>query len=99
VAAQAGAAFGDPEGGRVIDRLLAYTPMLDPMPLSGMTWWLTLLPLALGIAVVYKAIKLEDMDRYPKQVVMMTTQIVVVMVALAFGIQVAVGWVLPLLGG
>ena len=83
----------------MIQQSLAYTPMLDPMPLSGMTWWLTLLPLALGIAVVYKAIKLEDMRRYTKQVVMMTTQIVVVMVVLAFGIQVMVGWVVPLLGG
>ncbi len=83
----------------MIEQALAYTPMLDPMPLTGMTWWLTLLPLALGIAIVYKAIKLEDMDRYPKQVLMMTTQIVVVMVVLAFGIQVTVGWIVPMLGG
>lgn len=83
----------------MITPALAYTPMLDPMPLSGGLWWLTLLPLALGIAIVYKAIKLEDMERYPKQVVMMTTQIVVVMVVLAVGIQVTVGWIVPLLGG
>lgn len=77
--------------------LLGYTPMLDPMPLSGGLWWLTLLPLALGIALVYKAIKLDDMRRYPKQVAMMTTQIVVVMLALAVGIQVVVGWIVPML--
>jgi len=79
--------------------LLAYTVILDPMPLRGGTWWLTLLPLALGIAVVYKAIKLDDLRRYPKQVAMMTTQIVVVMIALAVGFQVVVGWITPLLGG
>ena len=79
--------------------LLAYTPLIDPMPLSGGLWWLTLLPLALGIALVYKAIKLNDMRRYPRQVAMMTTQIVVVMLALAVGIQIVVGWVVPMLGG
>jgi hypothetical protein len=78
--------------------LLGYTPMLDPMPLSGGLWWLTLLPLALGIALVYKAIKLDDMRRYPRQVAMMTTQIVVVMLALAVGIQIVVGWIVPMLG-
>ena len=83
----------------MIQGLLAYTPFLDPMPMPGGMWWLTLAPLALGIAVVYKAIKLDDLRRYPKQVVMMTTQIVVVMIALAVGIQVVVGWVVPMLGG
>jgi len=83
----------------MISALLAYTPLLDPMPLRGGTWWLTLIPLALGIAVVYKAIKLDDMSRYPRQVAMMTTQIVVVMIALAVGIQLVVGWLVPLLGG
>ncbi|MCB9838436.1 MAG: hypothetical protein H6813_03780 [Phycisphaeraceae bacterium] len=77
--------------------MLAYTPMLDPMPLRHGTWWLTLLPLALGISIVYKAIKIDDMRRYPKQVAMMTTQIVVVMIMLAIGIQIVVGWVEPLL--
>lgn len=83
----------------MIQGLLAYTPFLDPMPMPGGMWWLTLAPLALGIAVVYKAIKLDDLRRYPKQVVMMTTQIVVVMIALAVGIQVVVGWIAPALGG
>jgi len=83
----------------MILRLLAYTPFLDPMPMPGGMWWLTLAPLALGIAVVYKAIKLDDMRRYNKQVAMMTTQIIVVMVALAIGIQLVVGWLTPLLGG
>jgi len=78
---------------------LAYTPFLDPMPMTGGMWWLTLIPLALGIAVVYKAIKIEDLRRYPMQVVMMMAQIVVVMIALAVGFQVVVGWVAPILGG
>jgi len=79
--------------------LLAYTPFLDPMPMLGGMWWLTLAPLALGIAVVYKAIKLDDMRRYTAQVAMMTMQIIAVMVALAVGIQLVVGWIVPMLGG
>ena len=83
----------------MMQQWLAYTPFLDPMPMTGGMWWLTLIPLALGIAVVYKAIKIDDLNRYPKQVVMMTTQIVVVMIALAIGFQVVVGWIAPMLGG
>src|SRR5690606_15196904 len=31
--------------------MLAWRPLLDPLPLGGAVWWLTVVPLALGIAV------------------------------------------------
>lgn len=54
---------------------LAYTPFLDPLNLHD-AWWLTLVPLALGISVVYKAVRLRDLKGYWGQVFMMTVQIV-----------------------
>ncbi len=55
--------------------ILAYTPFLDPLNLHD-AWWLTLVPLALGISVVYKAVRLRDLKGYWGQVFMMTVQIV-----------------------
>lgn len=37
-----------------------------PMPLWDY-WWLLILPLCLGVSIVYKAIRLDDMRQVPKQ--------------------------------
>lgn len=59
-----------------------YRPFLDPLPLHDV-WWLTLIPLALGISVAYKAIRVSDMSRYWRQVGLMTAQIIAGMIGLA----------------
>ena len=78
---------------------LGWRPFLDPIPLPGGTWWLTLIPLALLISVVYKAVRVPDMRRYLAHVLVMTVQIVVAMVVLAVGIHAVVIWIVPALGG
>jgi len=65
--------------------LLGYIPFLQPLPLDA--WWLILiLPLTLAISVVYKTIKLDDLNQLPKQAVILWGQIVVFMVLAATGL-------------
>lgn len=76
-----------------------WRPFLSPLPLGGGSWWLTLVPLALLIAVVYKAVRVPDMRRYAVNVLVMALQIVVTMALLALGFQIFVLWIVPALGG
>lgn len=59
-----------------------YRPFLDPMEIHEY-WWLTLIPLALGISMAYKAIRLEDLSRFWGQALLMTAQVVAGMIGLA----------------
>lgn len=61
---------------------LAWRPFLDPI--DAHSWWfLLLIPLALGISMSYRAVKLRSLDRYWSRVAIMTAQIVLSIVALA----------------
>jgi len=69
------------------DSFVRYTPFLDPLPLD--TYWLALLPpLVLAIAIVYKAIRLNDAELkgLPKAAVSLAVQIVIFMVLAAAGL-------------
>lgn len=74
---------------------LAWRPFLEPLDLQR-AWFILLLPLAVGISVVYKAVRLHSMDHYLKEVGIMTVQVVVGMLALAVGfyllVEVYVKW-------
>jgi hypothetical protein len=37
-----------------------YRPFIDPIQVHGM-WWLMVVPMALGVAVVYKAVRMRDL--------------------------------------
>jgi hypothetical protein len=76
---------------------LAWTPFLQPAPLVQVWWWLLVLPMALGVAMSYKAIRTHDLARWPRDVAWMTTQIVGVIVGIAVGLYLLVLVVLPLL--
>lgn len=76
--------------------MLAWRPFIDPLDLHGM-WFLFLIPLSLGIAVVYKAVRLRSMDRYWQNVAVMTGQIIVGMIALGALSYVVIQVVVPLL--
>jgi len=76
-----------------------WRPFIDPIALPGGTWWLTLIPLALLISVVYKAVRVSDMKRYVPNVLLMTAQIIVAMALLAVGAHVLIIWIVPALGG
>lgn len=76
-------------------QVLAWRPFIDPLNLHDL-WWLLLVPLALGISLAYKAVRVRDMRDLWRQVLMMTVQIVVAMVLLAVAsylfIEVYLGW-------
>jgi len=74
--------------------LLAYTPFIDPINVHR-TWYLLIVPLALGIAMTYKAIRVGDLKHYPKQVLVMTVQIVGVMALLGLGSYLLIQHVVP----
>lgn len=79
---------------------LPYRPFLDPAPLPVHTrWYLLLLPMAFGVAVVYKAVMLQTMERYWRQVSYLTAQIIVGMILLAIASYVLVLWYVPWVGG
>lgn len=74
--------------------LLAYTPFIDPINVHG-TWFWMLIPLALGVSTVYKALRVGDMKHYIRQVLAMTVQIVLVMVLLGIASYLLIEHVVP----
>ena len=76
--------------------LLAWIPFLEPMNWLQGVWYVLLIPLAFGIAVSYKAMRVTDLRTYWRQVGVMTSQIVVVITALAVALILFVKLLLPL---
>jgi hypothetical protein len=60
----------------------AWRPLLDPMPVDTYWMWL-MVPLIVGIAVVYKALKVDDLAAVPSQALVLATQLVLLMAAAA----------------
>lgn len=74
--------------------LSAWRPFLDPLDVNR-SWFVLLLPLALGIAVAYKAIRVPSMKTYWREVAIMTGQIVLGMAALGAASYLFIQHVLP----
>ncbi len=74
---------------------LAYVPFLEPIRALQEAWYLLLVPLSFGIAVIYRALKLPTLDHYWRAVGTMTLQILLWMAALAAGLVVVVQGFLP----
>lgn len=58
---------------------------IDPID-TGAWWYLLLIPLCVGVAVVYKAVRvpsMEPLSAYVRQVAVFTVQLLIGMVALA----------------
>ena len=75
--------------------LLAYTPFIDPIDVHE--WWMPfIIPLALGVSMVYRATREPTLNHYWKRTIMMTVQVLLVMVALAVAftllVEVYVRW-------
>lgn len=75
--------------------VLAWRPFLDPLPAQDW-WWALLLPLTLGIAVAYKAVKVRDMRRFWRQALAMWAQVVLGMLAVAAALYVFVEKIVPI---
>ncbi len=76
---------------------LGWTPFLHPMP-GVQSHWLWLLPvLIFGLAMMYKAIRVETLDRWPREVAMMVGQVLLAFFGFAVGLYVVVQMLVPLL--
>ena len=62
--------------------LLAFRPFLDPVPVDQY-WMLMLLPMVIAIAVVYKTIKTDRLEKIPREATVLAAQIVAFMVMAA----------------
>ncbi len=75
----------------------AWRPFLDPLPMTGAWWWLTIIPLAFGVSVVYKAVRMRTLEGYWRNVLVMTAQIILGMVGLAVGVHLLLEFIVPAL--
>lgn len=73
----------------------AWIPFIEPMPTLGSWWPILLIPLAIGISMIYKAIRLPTLRNYAISVGIMTTQIVIAMVLLAIALYLLVQVIIP----
>ncbi len=67
---------------------LAWVPFVQPLPLHEL-WLVLLLPLAFGVALVYKTLKLPDLDDLLVQTLRTASMIILFMIIAA-----AVLWIL-----
>ena len=77
--------------------MIAWIPFIEPVPSIGSWWPLLLLPLSIGLSMVYRAIRTRDLSNYVRDVVIMTVQIILAMVALGVVFALIVQWLVPLL--
>ena len=74
---------------------LAYVPFLEPINALQGWWYFLLVPLAFGISVIYRALKMPTLEGYWRAVALMTLQILLWMAALAAGLVLLVQVVIP----
>ena len=77
--------------------MIAWIPFIEPVPNIGSWWPLLLLPLSIGLSMVYRAIRTQDLSNYARDVMIMTVQIILAMAALGVIFAVVVQWLVPLL--
>lgn len=68
--------------------MLGWTPFVEPLNALQDVWYLLVIPFSFGIAMIYKAMRMQTLEGYWRHVSVMTTQILVAMVA--FGVLLAV---------
>jgi hypothetical protein len=79
----------------VATHTLAWIPILEPMPWAHRIWWLFAIPLALGMSMAWKAVRLPSLEHYWRAVFVMTGQILLTIVGIAVGLFVIVVLLLP----
>lgn len=77
--------------------LLAWIPLAEPIPGVIHWWWAWIVPMVLGVSMIWKAIRVPRMDRYWPEVARMSGQVLVGMLGLAAGLMLLVRVVLPML--
>ncbi|MCH2143725.1 MAG: hypothetical protein MK082_01125 [Phycisphaerales bacterium] len=76
---------------------LAWIPFVEPLPSMGSWWPLLLVPLAFGISMIYKALRVTTLEHYVSSVMIMTSQIVGSMILLAIGLYLVVQFLIPMI--
>jgi hypothetical protein len=71
-----------------------YRPFIDPIDVHSY-WFLMLIPLAFGVALVYKAVRVSDIQELPRQTLVLMVQIILGMIGLGAGFYLFVNVVLP----
>ena len=77
--------------------LLAWTPFLTPLPFVQSAWLWLLIPLVFGISMMYKAARADSLEKYWRQVTIMSLQVLAAFAGLALGFFILVQFVVPLL--
>jgi hypothetical protein len=76
--------------------LSVWRPFIDPID-AHRTWFMLLIPMAFFISMVYKAVRLPDLASYWRQVIVMTVQIILGIIALGAGIFLFIQYIAPLI--
>ena len=76
---------------------LAWMPFIDPLPGVQANWIWFVVPLVLGISMMYKAIRVGELSRWPREVATMTGQVLLAFIGFAVGLFILVQLLLPLL--
>jgi hypothetical protein len=69
-------------GDAAADTAYRFQPFRTPAPVWDY-WYLLVLPLALGIAIVYKSVRCESMRKVPREAMVLFAFIIAVLVAAA----------------
>lgn len=77
--------------------MLAYTVFFDPLDVHAV-WWVSVVPLALGISIAYKAARVKTFEAFWRNVVMMMVQILLALIGLAGASYVLLEVVVPMVG-
>ena len=76
---------------------LSWIPFIEPINALQSVWYLLLIPFAFGVSVIYKAYHLRDLTRYWREVLAMTSQVVIALIALGILLAVLVETLIPLI--
>ena len=75
---------------------LAYTPFIDAMSIHDQ-WYLLIIPMVIFVAIGYKAVRVNDLSDFPRQVFVFVVQVLGVMAVLAIAFTLIITVLVPLL--
>ena len=75
--------------------MLAWIPFIQPLNIFHQWWYLLLVPLSLGISIIYKGVRMKSLHGFWRETLIMTVQIVLAMVALAVLVTLLVQVIIP----
>ncbi len=74
--------------------VLAYIPFVDPID-AHRWWFLLLIPMAIGVSMVYKAVRMRSLTRYWRHVAGMSASIILGIIVLGAATYVLIEWIVP----